>query len=1039
MLEDSERLAPISQTLEAQRRFFKALYLDERRLLYRSLPLDYLRGRAKISGWKRLRGFDKPPDFFRDRIAMEGVTSAGFRCLLGQRSVYPTKRADVELFLSELKSDWETDFPLELPQRHRMLTEYCQRGLLAPFHSMLDRSLDRLLASKLADQATILACWVSQLGVFEQMTRRAVVLDLNVKSLRGELGGNDESRKFRSYVDGFQDSFERARFFAAYPVLYRAMVAKLNSWSAALEEFFERLALDRALLESQLGVPRQCALQSIQSSGDTHNNGRSVLVLHFSDDSRIVYKPRDTSIEAAFQKYLTFFNSADPDIDLKTIRVLDRGEYGWVEHVNFSGQTSEVGSRRYHTKLGFLTAVVHSLSGVDVFFENLVACGTEPVIIDLETMFHAPIEDLVGGPVNQRQMIIHRSLTGIGILPQPNVGASDTEIFDISVMGAKTEARAPYKVTGIENFGRSDMRITSIPGWIPENHASSEGRFDVDTASECFMSGLSRGYECILRNRDVLAKNDGVIDQIFGQCSRRLIVRDTKVYGTLQQDENHPDLLRDQIDRQWFWDSLWSDLPARPVLRHFIESELNQMKLQDIPYFYGGVDSTYVMGGDGERIDLTDIVKISPLQFVKTNLLQQTSSDVEEQVRLAATALGLSKLPNVTQPQLSAEASPIANADQVACFIRKRLVRKGALPWLDTSICPVPKATGLDPVRAVPCDPFLYEGVMGVSMYLHDLALATGNRNHMADSVSLVESIFTELQLNSSSSPSGFVGTGSIVYAVDRCIRSADAFKCFDGRLNRLVEEIAQSVEGETRLDFLVGIAGVAAALIPFAERTSNYRARKTLEAIGERLHAAAANCLTHDSPIDGMDCMRGLSHGLSGVALALFRLSVFLRRNEFQAMAKRLLLHELDLVKTHGWTDGHFFDGAPLVGWCHGSAGIMLALDSMSELRQESNELSNYFRMSVAYTLEHGNYDSSCLCHGSVGNLFCLESSVPSNDRLESFEGTCNSKLLNSGFSSFGAAQTMGVGLMTGLAGAGYFFLSRSDTRFNRGFLTLA
>ena len=74
-------------------------------------------------------------------------------------------------------------------------------------------------------------------------------------------------------------------------------------------------------------------------------------------------------------------------------------------------------------------------------------------------MFHTSIDvQDEKSPIKALQLLLYASISGIGILPQPGRGASDSELFDVSVMGARKNAQAPYKVTGIENFGRADMR-----------------------------------------------------------------------------------------------------------------------------------------------------------------------------------------------------------------------------------------------------------------------------------------------------------------------------------------------------------------------------------------------------------------------------------------------------------------------------------------------------------------------------------------------------------------------------------------------------
>ena len=62
-------------------------------------------------------------------------------------------------------------------------------------------------------------------------------------------------------------------------------------------------------------------------------------------------------------------------------------------------------------------------------------------------------------------------------------------------------------------------------------------------------------------------------------------------------DTFHPDILRDDLDRAWLWDNLWNDVPHRPIVECFIESELKQADKNDIPHFKVRVDSNDIKGG----------------------------------------------------------------------------------------------------------------------------------------------------------------------------------------------------------------------------------------------------------------------------------------------------------------------------------------------------------------------------------------------------------------------------------------------------------
>jgi lantibiotic modifying enzyme len=187
------------------------------------------------------------------------------------------------------------------------------------------------------------------------------------------------------------------------------------------------------------------------------------------------------------------------------------------------------------------------------------------------------------------------------------------------------------------------------------------------------------------------------------------------------------------------------------------------------------------------------------------------------------------------------------------------------------------------------------------------------------------------------------------------------------------------------------------------------------------------------------MDYMRGFSHGITGISFALYRLGEFFKEEELIDLATNLLVHEYALVKNGKWTDNHTYGNEQLVGWCHGSAGIALALSSMPAIVNKNKTIHEYHHIAITNTLNKGSYESRCLCHGTGGNLLCLRKSCHDNKHYKKLTNQFQLDLLESGFSSLGAAQSMGIGLMTGLTGAGYFLLGVNDVYFDYDFLTLS
>jgi type 2 lantibiotic biosynthesis protein LanM len=1019
---------------------YKAFFIRERRVRKTS-AFSFFKGRKKFRAWKNLSGFRQSPSNFSSRLALENISSYEFCILLGQDKPRLKKDADISWLLSALEFEADVIDISLYRDRFPILADYLNRGLISPFSAQIIKSINQVFDRVEIDDFVINVCLESQLIFVEQLVRRAFILDLNISAIKGDLKGKNESERFQDFASRFHSLHERLAFFLSYPVLFRTLVTKLDLWADSMTEFLTRLNVDKGLLEREFGIAKDARLKKILPSGDTHNHGRSVMVVEFSDGKSVVYKPRSTSLEFGFQEYLKFFNTVNPNLNLRCINVIDKTTYGWVEFVSFFDHKDENESDIYHFKLGFLTGIVFSLNGVDIFFENLISSGPDPVIIDLETMFHTPIDaQNEKSLVKALQLFLFDSISGIGILPSPGRGATDNDLFDVSVMGAKRNSQAPYKVTGIENFGRADMRITEIPGWIHENKSSSENDFLYKRKAQFLFEGLQSGLNSVMQHQQSLAKTGGVVDKCFGDAKRRLLIRDTKAYGTLQQDETHPDLLRNQVDREWHWDNLWSDVLERPSLLLFAESELNQLKQGDIPYFYGDVNSLKITGGDGSVIDLSKTISESPLQKVKSKLLSLSHDIVNDQARIAATTLGLDNLSGITQPMLDPHKSSLENTFVIAKYITSRAKYFQDKPWYDNSYNPVPAAKDFDPVRVGPSDPFLYEGVLGVVMFLHDLWVLTGDKEILENSLSFAEAVFQEIESEHHYSASGFVGLSSVIYVINRCIeKEGSPFSIFEKKLPPLVSKVADIFRDENRLDLLLGTSGIASALLPYVKRTSNKIGISILRESLDRLKEAGDRILKTDKPIDGMDYLRGFSHGISGIALALVRLGEFLKQDDVEQMATDLLLYEYDLVKTGQWTDSHSYNGVPLVGWCHGSAGISLALSSMPKLLLRNKELKEYFDIAISNTLSKGVFDSKCLCHGTAGNLLCVAGHASINAKINNLMKQFEVNLLESGFISTGAAQTMGIGLMTGLTGAGYYLLGRADSRVDYGFLTLS
>jgi lantibiotic modifying enzyme len=109
-----------------------------------------------------------------------------------------------------------------------------------------------------------------------------------------------------------------------------------------------------------------------------------------------------------------------------------------------------------------------------------------------------------------------------------------------------------------------------------------------------------------------------------------------------------------------------------------------------------------------------------------------------------------------------------------------------------------------------------------------------------------------------------------------------------------------------------------------------------------------------------------------------------------------------------------------------------------MPEIINRSKDVENYYELAVENTLKNYDYESKCLCHGTLGNLLCLQATEIDDFKIQQLKRESEIALAKYGFKSLGAAQTMSVGLMTGLVGAGYYLLGQVAPDTNFKFLSL-
>jgi lantibiotic modifying enzyme len=184
-----------------------------------------------------------------------------------------------------------------------------------------------------------------------------------------------------------------------YSVLARLLTMQTDQWIEATGEFLRRLQTDWPRLTSfqtsilghrqeaqSVSDPFECLIGLKSSLSDSHHGGRSVIALEFASGVKLVYKPRDLGIEVAFQHLVVWLNDRGLTPRLMPLVVLNCGTHGWVEFVEHRPCNNRNEAMRYYERAGALLALMYVLGGTDCHYENLVASGPQPVLIEHEML-----------------------------------------------------------------------------------------------------------------------------------------------------------------------------------------------------------------------------------------------------------------------------------------------------------------------------------------------------------------------------------------------------------------------------------------------------------------------------------------------------------------------------------------------------------------------------------------------------------------------------------------------------------------------------
>ncbi len=949
-------------------------------------------------------------------------------------------------------------------------------------------------------------------GLLLLHAKRTLVLELNVARLLGTLRGDTPEQRFSDFLGRYSSRKEAwTALEQEYPVLAERLQLEQQRFIANITEVLACLTRDWAAIVEEFPGARGCTHLVALAGGmsDGHRGGHSVMRLGFAkrlagttsapesaeslagdapaESFVLMFKPKDLSVDRHFQALLQRCNAAAQrgELSLRKLqhgrpaeslgeefpalyeqRILPRRGYGWVEYLAAADCADQAAVARFYVRQGGFLALLHVLQGTDLHYENIIACGEHPVLVDLETLFHHPFRprsyDHDAGA--RTEQLLDDSVLRTGLLPGRAWGGAAQPGINIGGLGNEDGQAVPQATTGFVASGTDEMKLAVKQTFMPKARNLPRVRDQIAPAAQ-YVEEIVAGFEAMLRficsqRSSWLSTAADSPLMMFAADEVRHIVRATTVYAKLLAAATHPDFLRSAKAHEELL-LLLAESDAQ-VPAAVVQAELADLRCGDVPFFTTRPGSRDLWDGQGGCHG--DYFPADCLTTVRSRLAALTGEQLERQIFLVRAALSASAFGT----RVSAAAASIAKptplpaaavnsagqrAREHALNLGERLLR-GAIHGPQDATWIGMKFSGETACEVAPVDAHLYDGQAGIALYLAYLGTALYEPKFSELAAAAAQRVHRSvLAAKDGSECGGFIGLPSQLYALSHAAAVLDEPRLVRGLAPALAKlQAAAQGEAPVASDVIYGAAGAVLALLSLHSVSGDDAALAAAAQFGRRLLKDAVPCaggLAWPSHAAATPLL-GFAHGTAGVYCALTRLAAAvtaqggfgsLAHDCLRAAAAALVHERAHFDKTEqNWPDLRCGTESArfMRTWCHGAPGVLLsrvaahakAPGAAATPLAMPPAVVDEIEAAVRTTLSTEAAEHS-LCHGEVGNLLIVAQAAAVLQRRtwqEQLQARLHRLLLSlnaapprCGFAFPDAAPS----LMTGMSGVGYGLLS--------------
>ena len=826
---------------------------------------------------------------------------------------------------------------------------------------------------------------------------------------------NQRKQEYDVFCAHMNDSPEE--IYQKYPVLKEKLDTKLVSIENHVVEIYTRLHECKKEIRDVFQIDIN-SLNGIEfGQGDTHNHGKTVSILSFDKNQKLVYKPRNMCSEIAFTKCCEWLNEKLDGYELINPKVISHKDYGFQEFMKAHECCSKEEAKGYYHRIGKVMALFYIFDTSDIHGENIIPYGQYPIFIDLETLLTAQKkkENKSSLSTCMSQAFEHSVFT-TSLLP--SVFKNTVLDIDISGLGAAGGQKSEkLKCLQLVDKGTTNIHFDEVYFITEEMNnvvkVKGEAVSYIDYVTD-IEDGFIEAYNVLLQNQEYLTSH---IINYFNSGIYRQILRGTFIYERFLTASLHPNY----CDSKEKVGNLLSIINRKNNQQG--NAEIEQMIEHDVPYFCTEFDDKNLYSG--EKLIEQDFFEETLRDKIIKNISRLSNEDRERQLCFIRNAIMLvkndiMKEKGVFLEKIKEKESNSSLLKDIINTIKNYAIwneEKTACSFIDVNI------GGQRPVIGS-ISYSLYDGI-GLILFLFAYARFTKQKDDIifakAALAGMDEIAPMEKASLSTAAFSGFYGYIYLYYNLYRMTNNTIYYKLYQSAITRIE---TYDCSNETNFDVVSGAAGAVIVLANIYEYEKDEKLRILIENyctfLREFIHLKK-------------QLWTGFSHGYAGLQFAFMKAFIVTGNLKYFEFAKTLEKKEDSFFskEQNNWLDLRDEKQNCCSFWCHGAPGILLGRSYFMKPEMFYSKYQNVLNEMIQCmnVMTRGGFNNS-MCHGSVGNLDILHviaRNTGNNElkkQVEKWYLEEEEKIKQDGV-KYGIPQLRGsMSFMLGLPGIGYGLL---------------